>query len=103
MPRAEFTSAVQRFSTSSVIAQQLLGTSDEFPSAALKKPADTTRPVLDRARELLQELEEWVILKSQELDEFEGENLVRVRAEAHSGMYAIRELLRCLPELAEDG
>lgn len=95
---SEFKEALEVFEDS-IIAQQLLGiTGASLPKTWQKPVIDTPETVQERLHLLASELRGWVILKSQEMKEFEGEDLVRLRGEAVGCMYALRELQRHFSE-----
>ncbi|BCE01982.1 hypothetical protein [Marinicellulosiphila megalodicopiae] len=93
----EYENALKVFLNNSIIAQQLLG-EDDTPKSWKKSPLDNVDNN-ERLSILLNELKGWVVLKSEELEEFEGDDLIRLTGEAVGCMYAIRELEFCFPEL----
>jgi len=97
-PNSKFESALRRFGDS-MIAQQLLGEWDgPFPRTWLQDPIDPSLPMDQRIELLSAELEGWIELKADELDEFDGPDLERLRGEAVGAMYALRELRRHFPK-----
>ena len=98
MSDKEFKQALSKFSDS-VIAQQLTGEfNSPFPKTWSQDPIDASLSIEKRLNLLKEELRGWVILKSQELEEFEEEELERIWGEAVGCMYAIRELERHFSE-----
>lgn len=94
----DFKEALEDFNDS-VIAQQLLGDWEGFFSQGDVRQVNQNLSTHEKLEKLLLELKEWVILKSNELEEFEGEELVRLKGEAVGCMYAIRELYTYFNEL----
>lgn len=95
----EFKKALEVFNDS-IIAHQLTGSDENvFPKSWQKRDVPIETPVQKKLEMLYEELMGWVILKSQEMDEFEGEDLIRLRGEAVGCMYAIRELKSHFVEL----
>lgn len=92
---SEFKKALDVFDDS-IISQQLLDMFENpFGDNDCKPKLTSDDPYQERLIILLTELKDWVILKSQEMQEFEGEDLIRLHGEAVGCMYAIRELQRC--------
>ncbi len=64
-----------------------------------KKPLSPDQPALERISILQAELEKWIVLHGQQIVEFEGEDVLRIRSEARGILLALRELQHCFPEL----
>lgn len=97
-PEQEYSEALTLFSKTSVIAQQLLNDETNLlPKAWQQAPRKPTQIDQNRFNELLSKLQGWVSLKAAEMNEFEGEDLIRLHGEAVGCMYAIRELLHHFP------
>ena len=98
----KFKKALEIFKES-MIAQQLLEiyngpASQEWPASSV----DQDKSIQDRLKMLSIELQQWIILKSQEVDEYEGDDLIRLEGEAVGCMYALRELQKHVGELVEN-
>ena len=95
---SEFESALRRFDEF-MLANQLLGEYNYiFPESRKLAEIDQALPLSEKIDLYVEELKGWIMLKSQELDEFDGEDLVRLRGEAVGCMYALRELRRFFQE-----
>ncbi|TCS34664.1 hypothetical protein [Reinekea marinisedimentorum] len=77
----------------SVLAQQLLKSfNNPFANECEAVEVEGDLSNLKKLEILSKELKSWVILKSKEMEEFEGDDLHRIEGEAVGCMYAIREL-----------